>query len=64
MRRFNGKLEYAHYVVETEREKTRNSNKIIIIVLCETLYIVCVQSTLLYKSIRTDKSTDKYFNAH
>ena len=40
---------------KTHRNLTHNNN---------TLYIECAQRALLYKSIRTDRSTDTYFNAH
>ena len=56
--RFNGELKCTQYTGETKREKTQNSIQKIIIILCETLYIVCAQWTLLYKSIRTNRSTD------
>ena len=44
IRRFNGELGYAQYAGERERERqdTKLYSKTII-VLCETLYIVCVQ---------------------
>ena len=45
IRRFNGELECTQYVGETEREKTQNSIQKLIIVLCKTLYIVCVHTS-------------------
>ena len=64
IRRFNGELEYTQYVGEIDREKTQKLYTKIIIVLCETVYIECVQWTLLYKSLRTDRIFDTYVNAH
>ena len=50
------------YAGETERmrESTHENS----IQNNNTLYIECAQRALLYKSIRTGRSTDTYFNAH
>ena len=61
-RRFNGKLRIKdiEYAGETERTKHRN----LIQTIQYALYIGRAQRALLYKSIRTDRSTYVYFNAH
>ena len=61
-KRFNGKLrtKITEYTRETARVEQRN----LIQTIQYDLYIGCAQRALLYKSIRTDRSMDTYFNAH
>ena len=53
-----------HGTWERERERERVNSKNSIQNNTQSLYIGCAQRALLYKSIWTDRSTDKYFNAH
>ena len=48
-----------------ERQREQKHRNLIQTIQC-ALYIGCAQSALLYKTIviRTDRSTDSYFNAH
>ena len=48
------------YAGETKGAK----QKYLIQTIQYALYIGCAQRALLYKSIRIDRSTDAYFNAH
>ena len=45
------------------RERQREQNTELIQTIQYALYIGCAQRALLYKSIRTDRSIDQYFNA-
>ena len=45
------------------RERQREQNTELIQTIQYALYIGCAQRALLYKSIRTDRSMDAYFNA-
>ena len=50
---------------QSKRERQREQkHRNLIQTIQYALYIGCAQTTLLYKSIWTDRSIDSYFNAH